>query len=516
MPRPPRSPAAPGRLARALRRLRWRLGVAPRQAWRETMGTARWVGATGRRTVGLPLSLWRGLVRGWRRASPPAVFVASFGLLIALGTAGLMLLPGLERGPALGLIDATFTITSAVCVTGLAVVDTATHFTRLGQAWLLLFIQLGGIGLVTLTTLIIGALGRKLSLRSEMTSVVVVHRDGGDDIRHLVVAVARFTLTVEAVGATVLFALWVPRFGAIDAAWHAVFHAVSAFCNAGFSTFTDSLTSFDDHPLVLLVVSALIVLGGLGFLVLGELARWRRGQRGHRRRLSSHSYAAVVTTAALLAFGTVCYGVFEWNRTLGHLGVIDRAVNAWFMSVTARTAGFNTVSYAQVGSDSAFLTILLMIVGGSPGSTAGGLKTTTLAVLVAMAASRVRGQVHSALHGRGIPEETLERAVSLTLLSIAVMTVAFFALNAAMHAAAPSSEAHAVFLPLAFEMVSAFSTVGLSMDLTPSLNAGAEVVLILLMFVGRVGLLAFFSALLLRRGRPSATYRRAQEDLVVG
>jgi trk system potassium uptake protein TrkH len=512
----PPGPARPGRLQRALRRLRWRLGVAPRQAWRETLGTARWVGATGRRTVGLPVRVWAALLRGWRRASPPLVFVASFALLIGVATAGLLVLPGLQQGPRLGLVDAWFTMTSAVCVTGLVVVDTATHFTRLGQAWLLLFIQLGGIGLVTLTTLIIASLGRKLSLRSEMTSVVVVHRDGSTPIRHLVGQVARFTFAIEAVGAAVLFALWVPRFGVVDAAWHAVFHSVSAFCNAGFSTFSDSLIGFDQDPLVLLVLSALIILGGLGFLVIGELGRWRRSRRGLRRqRLSTHSYAAVVTTAVLLGFGTVCYAAFEWSRTLGHLGVVDRLVNAWFMSVTARTAGFNTVSYAQVGNDAAFLTILLMMIGGSPGSTAGGLKTTTLSVLVAMAASRVHAREHTSLHGRGVPEETLERAVSLTLLALAVMTVAFFALNAVMHSAIPVSEAHAVFLPLAFETVSAFATVGLSMDTTATLNAAGKLVLILLMFVGRVGLISFFSALLLRR-RPSAAFRLAQEDLVVG
>jgi trk system potassium uptake protein TrkH len=244
------------------------------------------------------------------------------------------------------------------------------------------------------------------------------------------------------------------------------------------------------------------------------VTRWRRG--GRRRRLSSHSYAVLVTSGLLLGLGALGYAAFEWKRTLAHLGVLDKLVNAWFMSVTARTAGFNAVSYAQVGNDAAFLTMLLMFVGGSPGSTAGGLKTTTLAVLVALALARVRGRKHAAMHGRGLPEETLERAVSLTLMALAVMTVAFFALNAVMHSDAPAAETRAVFLPLAFEVVSAFATVGLSMDLTPTLSTAGKVVLIALMFIGRVGLIAFFSALLFRRGRASVSYRLAAEDLVVG
>jgi trk system potassium uptake protein TrkH len=510
----PGSPRVPGRAARSWRRVRWRLGLAPHRALRSSVDTARWVGATGRRTAALPLRLWRSLIQGWRRASPPVIFVASFALLIGVATVGLLILPGLQTGPRLGVVDALFTMTSAVCVTGLVAVDTATHFTRLGQAWILLFIQLGGIGLITLTTVIIDALGRKLSLRSEMTSVVTARRDEREHIRHLAIAVARFTVTIEVLGAAALLVLWLPHFSFGDALWHAAFHAISAFCNAGFSTFSDSLMSFDHRPATLFVVSVLIVLGGLGFLVIGEVTRWRRG--GRRRRLSSHSYAVLVTSGLLLGLGALGYAAFEWKRTLAHLGVLDKLVNAWFMSVTARTAGFNAVSYAQVGNDAAFLTMLLMFVGGSPGSTAGGLKTTTLAVLVALALARVRGRKHAAMHGRGLPEETLERAVSLTLMALAVMTVAFFALNAVMHSDAPAAETRAVFLPLAFEVVSAFATVGLSMDLTPTLSTAGKVVLIALMFIGRVGLIAFFSALLFRRGRASVSYRLAAEDLVVG
>lgn len=458
----------------------------------------------------------RSLALRWQRMSPPAFFVGSFATLILIGALGFLLLPGLYHGPALGALDALFTSTSAVCVTGLIVVDTATRFTFWGQLWILALIQLGGIGLITLATSIIGALGRRLSLRSEMTSVALIQRDEDLPIWQLARRVARFTLLVEAAGAGLLFLVWLPRFPVIEALWHAAFHAVSAFCNAGFSTFTDSLESFADSPLTLVITSALIVIGGLGFLTIGELGRWRRADGHRRRRLSSHSYAVVATTAALLVAGAISYAMMEWDGVLGPFPVHHKLTNAWFMSVTARTAGFNSVPYGQLGNQAAFLTILLMFVGGSPGSTAGGLKTTTLAVLAALAWSRIRGRRFVELHGRSIPEGTIERTVSLTLLAFGVMTAAFFALNVASAGPGTVQAQHDAFLPLAFECTSAFATVGLSMGTTSVLTAGGKLVVIALMFLGRVGLLSFFSAVLLRRGRVGADYRRASEDLMVG
>jgi trk system potassium uptake protein TrkH len=267
----------------------------------------------------------------------------------------------------------------------------------------------------------------------------------------------------------------------------------------------------------MLVVSLLIVLGGLGYLSVRESWDWWRWwPRAKRRpRLSVHTFAALVTTLGLLVFGTVCYLAFEWDGVLAPLVTHERLANAWFMSVTARTAGFNTVPTGELGNDSGFLTMLLMFVGGSPGSTAGGLKTTTFAVLAALAWSRIRGRRHAQIRGRAVPEGTLERAVSLTLMALAVLTVAFFTLNTVTPAPASVGQARAAFLPMSLEVVSAFSTVGLSMGTTNVLGAGGKAVIILLMFVGRVGLFSFFSAILLRRRRAPA-YRLAREDLVVG
>jgi trk system potassium uptake protein len=457
------------------------------------------------------------LQRFWSGISPAALLSLSFLLLIAVGTAGLLVLPGLYTGERLSPLDALFTMTSAVCVTGLIVVDTATYFTRWGQAWLLLFIQLGGLGLLSLTTLVIGALGRRLSLRSELVVGAPVDPTHRRDVVSLTLSVLRFTLISEAVGAAALWLLWGPRLGWAEAGWHAVFHAVSAFCNAGFSTFRTSLVGFSEQPATLGVVSVLIILGGIGYLSAEESLRWWRHRSGQGlRRMSVHTFAALSGTAVLLVGGAILFAAFEWRGVLLGFDPVDRLVNAWFMSVTARTAGFNSLSYAEVGNASAYLTILLMVVGGSPGSTAGGLKTTTFMVLVALALSRMRGLRHARLHGRAIPRGTVERTVSVALVAFGLMTAAVFVLSASETRGLEAAQARQAFLPLFFEVVSAFCTVGLSMDFTSGLSAFGRLSVIGLMFIGRVGPLLFFAALSLRARSQRLEVRPAQEDLIVG
>jgi trk system potassium uptake protein len=463
-------------------------------------------------------SLLRRGLRSWRRTSPPALFASSFAALIAVGTLGLLVLPGLHAGERLRLLDALFTMTSAVCVTGLVVVDTATHFTRAGQLWLLAFAQLGGIGLLTLTTVILGAMGRRLSLRSEMAGGAWLPPtiDESPPLRPLFFAVLRFTFLVEAAGAAVLFALWLPRFSLGETLWHAVFHAVSAFCNSGLSTFSDSLVDFRDHPPTLILLSSLVVLGGLGFPTVRELRRWWRRRRGRRRhRLSSHTFAVLVTSAALLVLGAVAYAAFEWHGTLAPLSPGARVANAWFMSVSARSSGFHTVPYEAVGNGAAVLTVLLMFVGGSPGSTAGGIRTTTFAVLVALAWARLRGRRFVTVHGRGVPPGTIDRSVSLVLLATVVLTVGLFAVTLTHSEPSPEA-ARAAFLPLVFDTMSAFATVGLSMGTVPYLGDATLLIFVALMFIGRVGWLSFFAAITLEQTRRRLQVRPAQEDLLVG
>ena len=456
-------------------------------------------------------------MRYWRHLSPSSLFVGSFALLIALGTLGLLVLPGLYTGTRLGVIDALFTITSGVCVTGLVVVDTGAHFTFWGQLWILVFIQLGGLGVVTLSSAIIGMLGHRLSLRSALMTVATVRETHGRELARLTWAVTRYIFAIEAAGTLLLWAQWAPRHGVVKGLWHAVFHAVSATCNAGFSTHVGNLVGDARRPGVLITISALIVLGGLGYLAIGELVAWWRagGLRGPRR-LSTHTYAVVWTTAGLLVAGTALLLVFEWRGVLAPFDLVDKVANAWFMSVTPRTAGFNAVGYGEITNASGYLCVLLMFVGGSPGSTAGGVKTTALAVVLALGVSRLRGRRYAEINHRAIPDSTVQRAVSLTLLSFILITACVFVLCITeTHGLSPAL-ARQKFLPLIFEAVSAFGTVGLSMDLTPALTSVGKLVIIALMFIGRVGPLTLVAAIALRATARPAELRPAREDLVIG
>jgi trk system potassium uptake protein TrkH len=450
----------------------------------------------------------------WGHATPERLFVASFAVLVLLGTVGLKALPGLYTGAGLSWADALFTATSATCVTGLVVVDTATHFTPLGQAYLLLLIQLGGLGMIAFTSLIIVAFGRRMSLRHEAmsygTTEVAPHvgRPG------LVRDVVAFTFVVEVAGAVVLYFLLASRHGWAGAAWPAVFHSVSAFCNAGFSTHTDSLIGYQGRPDVLAVIMGLIVVGGLGFLTLEELHLWRRAAKeGRAFRLSLHSRIVLAATAVLVVGGWALFALFEWGNTLGGMPVSSKVANALFLSVTARTAGFNAIDYGRASDGANFLTILLMMVGGSPGSTAGGIKTTTVVLMGLLAWSRLRGREVVEVQSRTVPAETVQRAVGLFVVAFGAVTVGIFVLTATEHR--PGGAGGGDFLRYMFEVASAFNTVGLSMGTTPELSVPGRLVVAGLMFVGRVGPLTFAAALA-RRVNRAVQFRYASEDVVVG
>jgi trk system potassium uptake protein len=434
--------------------------------------------------------------------------------MILVGTLGLRLVPGFYAGgEPLGWIDALFMATSAVCVTGLILVDTATHFTWAGQAFLLFLIQVGGIGMVTITSLIILSLGRQLSVRAES---VVPHMPSAAprvDARRLTRDIIVLTLVLEAIGATLLFAAFRQHFPAGEALWHAIFQAVSAFCNAGFSTFSDSLEGWQNTGLVLWPIMMLIVLGGIGFLTLEELRqRWRARRAGERSRLTLYSRLVLTAAAVLLLGGWAAFLALEWRGVLGELSVIARFQNALFMSVTARTAGFNTVDYADAGDPANFLTILLMSIGGSPSSTAGGLKTTTFFVIGLLAWARVRGRTAVSAWSRSIPDETVQRAVGVGAVAFGTVALAVLLLSILETGGVEP----APFLAVMFEAVSAFNTVGLSLGLTGDLEPVSRLLTTILMFVGRIGPLSFAALLALRSVRGRARYRFAHEDVSIG
>lgn len=436
----------------------------------------------------------------------------SFLGLIGVGTLGLLLLPGLYTGPRLGVIDALFTATSAVCVTGLIVVDTATYFTTLGQIWIALLIQLGGLGIITFAALFFNLIGRRALLSVEDAAHSGSAGMQRQQPAQIVRSVVLYTLVFEGLGAVMLWVLWARPMGAGGAAWPAVFHAISAFCNAGFSVFSDSLEWAQRRPATLGVIGALIVFGGVGVVVLDDLRGWLAARS--RRPLALHSVLVLVVTACLIVIGAGLYLAFEWRNTLGALPAVDRVTNSLFMSVTARTAGFNTVNYDLLANPSLFLTIMLMIIGGSPGSTAGGIKTTTAALLLLSLVARLRGERHISLRGKTVPGETVNRAAGIVVGSIAVLGTAVFVMLVTELPTAVVDRVH--FMRVVFEAHSAFGTVGLSMGPTATLSALGRVGICLLMFLGRVGPLTIAAAMAFRRQRGHLQYRYAHEEVIVG
>ena len=453
------------------------------------------------------LSIVLGTLRDSRRlvgraVQPQLVIFASFVLLIAAGT-GLLLLPRATAAPGLSLVDALFTASSAASVTGLTVVDTATAFTPLGHSILLALIQAGGLGIMTLTTFFAFAFAGG-TLRQYASLQALVGEQSLGRIRATLAQIAVVTLAFEAAGAAVLYRHLpesaVPEAGRL---FSAVFHSVSAFCNAGFALHGLNLAApgLKDNVPVQATVMALVVAGGLGFPVLaalgGLLAR-------RRRRLDLHAQLVLSTSAVLLAGGAAALLLLEpAGGALGE-GRGPRLLSALFHSVSARTAGFNTVDLAGLAPASLFAILFLMWIGGSPASTSGGVKTTTAAVALLTVLSIAGGKERVELFRRRIGEASIQRAFATVVISVFLLSVSVLALLA-LEAKPP--------LDLAFEAVSALSTVGLSTGITASLGPPAKLLLAALMLVGRVGLLG--CVLALTPQRPDARHEYAREDVLV-
>jgi trk system potassium uptake protein len=463
--------------------------------------------APGRRRWDLPTGIRK---KRFSELSSAEQFVFSFVGLIVAGSLGFKVLPGLYQGPSLSWIDALFTATSAICVTGLAVVDTEKYFTFWGQVYILLLIQLGGVGVLTFASLIISALGGRPSLRAEQAASGSQHQVANIPAKKMIFDILKFTLFCEGIGALVLFLLWSPTLGS-KALWPAIFHSVSAFCNAGFSTNSQSLMPYVQSSATLMTIAALIVMGGIGFVVMEELAGYYRNDSKRLSRLSTHTKLVLWGTGFLIIFPVFWFTMFEWNRTLDGLSWGDKLANAVFMSITPRTAGFNAIDYGKASDSTNFLTILLMSIGGSPGSTAGGMKVTAFMLLVLLAWSRIRGKRGIIIFDRSIPDATVQQAVGLFVVLFALTVFGLLFLQIADD---PLSQDNQIFVR-AFEVVSAINTVGLSMGITPALSMPAKLIVITLMFVGRVGPLALSSAVDSRLSQRE-DFRLAQEDVIIG
>jgi trk system potassium uptake protein TrkH len=439
------------------------------------------------------------------------MFVGSFVLLILLGTLGFLFLPGLYTDKPLGVVDAFFTATSAICVTGLIVVDTATYFTFWGQLYVAFLIQLGGLGILTFASMIIAAIGGRPSLRAGTAIEGDLKTLPDVPTRKLVIDIVKFTFLCEAIGAVALYLLWVPRHGWLDSVWPAIFHSVSAFCNAGFSTYTDSLISHSNSSLTLLVISILILVGGIGFVTLEELSLLVKSSGRRRRRLSVHTKLVLVGTVLLLVVPSPLFLLFEWNQTMASMTWGDKISHSIFFSITPRTAGYNAVDYAQVSDPTSLLTMILMTIGGAPGSTAGGMKITTFLLMLLLAWSKISGQASVNFMNRSIPDRTIQRATGMFVIMVSLTLFGIFLI----HIFDPVIAFEEAFLVRAFEGVSAINTVGLSLGVTATLSPSSKIVLILMMIIGRVGpmaIVAAFEARFVKR----TDYRLASEDVLIG
>ncbi|MFH1434718.1 MAG: potassium transporter TrkG, partial [Pseudomonadota bacterium] len=408
----------------------------------------------------------------------PAVFLSfSFGSVILLGTLLLSFPASSASGVRIAPMDALFTSASAVCVTGLIVLDTPTAFSAFGQAVILLLIQVGGLGIMVLSAFAALSLGRSLGLKTAFALQDILDASGRRTAQHLARFIVVSTLSIELVGAALLAAVFFTHGAPLsEALWNGVFHSISAFCNAGFALQTDSIVMFQHEPAALFVFGFLVIAGGLGFAVLA--AAWLKITAWKTRGLPLQVKVVATATLLLVVAAWIVFAALEWNGALGGMSVPDKIANAFFQGVTPRTAGFNSVDMGLLGPATCLVFILLMFIGASPGGTGGGIKVTTLAVLLATIPAVARGAAHPVLFRRAVPHSIVYKCVAIT--AVAVLTIACALAGLLLTQDMP-------FDRVLFETVSAFGTVGLSLGATSALNDFGKFIIVAVMFVGRVG-----------------------------
>lgn len=447
---------------------------------------------------------FEGKLYRWLTGNPPVTLMLSFLLVILFGAILLMLPVSSKLKTVTPFMDALFTATSATCVTGLVVVDTGTHFSFFGQMVLLMLIQIGGLGIMTISTVFAIILGQRINLKLENIMYQVVGGSYAVNVFQLLKSIVLVTLVIESVGTLLLFARFAQDFQPMEALFLSLFHAVSAFCNAGFSPLGNNLVSYVDSLAVNLVITALIIAGGLGFSVIIDLQHHAL-KKDRARKLNLHTKIVLVTTAFLLVLGFTVFYLAEYNGAMRGFSIHRRILSSWFQSVTLRTAGFNTIDLSQIGKASVLISIVLMFIGASPGSTGGGIKTTSFAVLTLSVISLLKGKRHISVFKRRIHEYNFREATGLIMLSITIILVVLFFLMLV--------EPHA-FDKLLFEAVSAFGTVGLTLGITPQLTVIGKLLITILMYVGRIGPLTMIYAFSTRAKQININY--AEEKIPIG
>lgn len=442
------------------------------------------------------------------RLGVPRLLMALFATAILVG-AGLLMLPLSTRAGAepMNAVDALFTATSAVCVTGLIVRETPEQFSFFGQIVILLLLQAGGLGIIAFSNLVFLAVKANFSIQGrgllEQTTGLLPEITPGQLIKQTMI----YTFGCEAVGAAILTARFWGQYSFLEALWKGVFHAVSAFCNAGFALFNNSLIDYASDPVINVAVMFLVISGGLGFIVVSDLARlFRQRRQPGMRRLSLHSRVVIITTAILVTVGFIFFFFVEANNPSTPGGAGSRAVWAGFLSISSRTAGFSTVETGELANASLVFLMFIMLVGGAPGSTAGGIKVTTFAVLCALVISRMRNRPSVEMMGRSLPIEIVGKALATTAGMLVSLFVVVLLLELTENGAVPHPMAAIPFIELLFEAVSALGTVGLSTGLTSELSTPGRVIITVCMYAGRLGPLVVAASIIGRRKRVEYAY----------
>lgn len=451
------------------------------------------------------------------RISPTQIIMMGFLALILFGTLLLMLPAASAAGEATNFTDALFTATSAVCVTGLMTLPTFSHWSLLGQIILLILIQVGGLGIIATTFIIFVILKKRISMRERILIHEAYSLNTFQGLGRVILRIFKGALTIEILGAVLYSIKFIPEFGLIKGIWFSVFHAVSAFCNAGIDLLSgSSLCGYVDSPLINFTTMFLIVTGGIGFCVWWDIIRVVknalkikrfRGQLFHR--LTIHSRLAVTTTAILLGGGTLLLLLLEWNNsaTIGRMPVWQKIMTAMFQAVTDRTAGFFTIPQENFTDAGMIINLILMFIGGSPAGTAGGAKTTTIAMVVLTVAAVIRGRKDTEIFKRRISAENIR--TGLTVISISFIVLISGILLLSITEQAPLAD-------IIYEATSALATVGLSRNFTGNLHTAGKLIVIMLMYIGRIGPITIAFALRLKNDKGAAARKLAESKIIVG
>ncbi|MEG0307571.1 MAG: TrkH family potassium uptake protein [Clostridium sp.] len=447
---------------------------------------------------------WIGDKKGIK-LSEVQILALGFAILIFLGGCLLTLPISSASGEVTNFLDALFTSTSATCVTGLVTLDTGTHWSVFGQVIIMTLIEIGGLGFMSFATFIAVIVGRKITLKNRLLVQEAMNTFTIQGLVKMVKKVMLFAFVIQLTGAAILSTQLVPEFGTAKGIYYSVFSSISTFCNAGFDLFGNfnSYTGYYDNSIILLTVSSLIVIGGLGFVVLLELYGFKK-----EKKLSLHTKVVLLITTILIVGGTLSMLILEYNNTetLANMNFKDKLVNSIVASISPRTAGINSISTDGMTTAGKFLTILLMFIGGSPGSTAGGLKTSTFGIVICTAISIIRGREDVEIFQRKIAKELVYKAFTLLMLGMGLVMGVTMLLTI--------TEAGGEFLSLLYEATSAFGTVGLSMGVTPGLSNPGKMIIITLMYLGRVGPLTVVMALL--NNKKSSPYKYPEGKILIG